>query len=66
VGCYGGYYLQADLLAGFEHGFFTRLWQGRGPEELAGYLSAGVTVHRPCQVHGARVLAAREAAPPLA
>ena len=61
VGCYGGYYLQADLLAGFEHGFFTRQWQGRGPEELAAYLSAGVSVHRPRQVHGNTVLAAREA-----
>ncbi len=61
VGCYGGYYLQADLLAGFEHGFFTRQWQGRTPEVLAGYLSAGVTVHRPRQVHGARVLAASAA-----
>ncbi|MFM2157889.1 MAG: peptidoglycan editing factor PgeF, partial [Cyanobacteriota bacterium] len=61
VGCYGGYYLQADLLAGFEHGFFTRQWHGRGPEELAGYLSAGVSVHRPRQVHSARVLAASDA-----
>ena len=49
VGCYGGYYLQSDLLqqAGFEHGFFTRLWQGREPDALAGYISAGVSVHRP-------------------
>ncbi|MEO1003875.1 MAG: peptidoglycan editing factor PgeF [Cyanobacteria bacterium J06638_7] len=58
VGCYGGYYLQAELLSGFEHGFFTRLWQGRDPEVLAGYLSAGVSVHRLRQVHGAVVLAA--------
>jgi YfiH family protein len=64
VGCYGGYYLQADLLAGFEHGFFTRQWQGRGPEELAGYLSAGVSVHRTRQVHGNTVLPASEANPP--
>jgi YfiH family protein len=64
VGCYGGYYLQADLLAGFEHGFFTRQWQGRGPEELAGYLSAGVSVHRTRQVHGNAVLPAREASMP--
>ena len=64
VGCYGGYYLQADLLAGFEHGFFTRQWQGRGPEELAGYLSAGVSVHRPRQVHGNLVLPASAAAGP--
>lgn len=64
VGTYGGYYLQADLLAAFEHGFFTRQWQGRDPEELAAYVSAGVTVHRPRQVHGAVVLPARAAAAP--
>ena len=61
VGCYGGYYLQSDLLAGFEHGFFTRQWQGRLPEQLAGYLSAGITVHRPRQVHSALVLPASAA-----
>ncbi len=63
IGCYGGYYLQADLLreAGFEHGFFTRRWQGRGPDELAGYLSAGVSVHRPQQIHGGTVLEASQA-----
>ena len=62
IGCYGGYYLQSDLLACFEHGFFTRQWQGRGPEVLAGYLSAGVSVHRPKQVHSALVLPASAAA----
>jgi YfiH family protein len=62
VGCYGGYYLQSNLLARFEHGFFTRQWQGRGPEVLAGYLSAGVTVHRPQQIHSAIVWAASTAA----
>ena len=61
VGCYGGYYLQADLLRRFEHGFFTRQWQGRGPEVLAGYVSAGVSVHRPRQVHSALVLPASAA-----
>ena len=64
VGCYGGYYLQADLLQAFEHGFFTRQWQGRGPEELAGYVSAGVSVHRPQQVHSAAVLPASAASAP--
>ncbi|MBM5799737.1 MAG: peptidoglycan editing factor PgeF [Cyanobacteria bacterium K_DeepCast_35m_m2_023] len=58
IGCYGGYYLYAELLAGFEHGFFTRQWQGRGPDVLAGYVSAGVSVHRPQQVHSATVLSA--------
>ena len=63
VGCYGGYYLTADHLhdAGFEHGFFTRRWQGRGPDELAAYLSCGVSVHRPQQVHGNLVLEASAA-----
>jgi YfiH family protein len=61
VGCYGGHYLHAELLTDFEHGFFTRQWHGRGPEVLAGYLSAGVSVHRPRQVHGALVLAASAA-----
>ncbi|MFZ0406848.1 MAG: peptidoglycan editing factor PgeF [Cyanobium sp.] len=61
VGTYGGHYLQADLLVEFEHGFFTRQWQGRGPGELAAYLSAGITVHRPQQIHSARVLRASEA-----
>ena len=63
IGCYGGYYLTSDLLhaEGFEHGFFTRRWQGRGPDELAGYLSAGVSVHRPQQVHGNVVLPASKA-----
>jgi YfiH family protein len=61
VGTYGGYFLQANLLADFEHGFFTRQWQGRGPEELAGYLSAGISVHRPRQIHSALVLPAGRA-----
>ena len=61
VGCYGGYYLQSDLLTDFEHGFFTRQWQGRGPEVLAGYVSAGVSVHRPQQIHSALVLPASAA-----
>ncbi|MCP9810246.1 peptidoglycan editing factor PgeF [Cyanobium sp. HWJ4-Hawea] len=61
VGCYGGYYLQSDLLADFEHGFFTRQWQGRTPEVLAGYVSAGVSVHRPQQVHSALVIPASQA-----
>ena len=63
IGCYGGYYLSSNLLEGygFEHGFFTRRWHGRGPDELATYLSAGITVHRPQQVHSNRVLEAHEA-----
>ncbi len=61
VGTYGGYYLQSDLLQGFEHGFFTRQWQGRDPAVLAGYVSAGISVHRPRQVHSSQVLAASAA-----
>jgi len=62
VGTYGGYFLQADLLADFEHGFFTRQWAGRGPDELAAAISAGVSIHRTRQIHGATVLGADEAA----
>lgn len=61
VGTYGGYYLQCDLLQSFEHGFFTRQWQGRLPEVLAAYVSAGVSVHRLRQVHSAVVLPASQA-----
>ena len=61
IGTYGGYFLQADLLQDFEHGFFTRRWNGREPAELITYLSAGVTVHRPKQVHSALVLEAHQA-----
>ncbi|MEB3334572.1 MAG: peptidoglycan editing factor PgeF [Cyanobacteriota bacterium] len=64
VGTYGGWFLQADPLAAFEHGFFTRQWQGRDPDELAGYLSAGVSVHRPRQIHSALVLQAHQAEGP--
>jgi len=61
IGTYGGYYLQCNLLAEFEHGFFTRLWHGRLPEELVGYVSAGVSVHRPQQIHSAEVVPASQA-----
>ena len=58
VGTYGGFFLQSDLLAGFEHGFFTRQWAGRPPEELVASLSAGVSVHRTRQIHSTIVLGA--------
>lgn len=61
IGSYSGYYLQCDQLADFEHGFFTRLWQGRSPEVLSGCLSAGVSVHRTRQVHGALIVPASAA-----
>lgn len=64
VGTYGGWFLQADLLRDFEHGFFTRQWQGRDPDALAGYVSAGVSVHRPRQIHSALVLPAHAASAP--
>ena len=63
IGCYGGYYLTCDLLtdSGFEHGFFTRRWNGRGPDVLAGVISAGASVHRPQQIHSNLVLDAAAA-----
>ena len=64
IGTYGGYYLQCNQLEEFEHGFFTRQWHGRGPEELVGYVSSGVSVHRPQQIHSALVLPAPQASQP--
>lgn len=64
VGTYGGYYLQCDLISDFEHGFFTRLWQERDPEVLAGVVSAGVSVHRLRQIHSAVVVEASRATTP--
>ena len=64
VGCYGGYFLQCDALKEFAHGFFTRHWSGRGPAELAGYLSPGLMVHRLRQVHGGAVVMAHDAMAP--
>ena len=63
IGCYGGYYLTSDLLtdSGFEHGFFTRRWNERGPDVLAGVISAGASVHRPQQIHSSLVLDAEAA-----
>lgn len=61
VGTYGGYHLQCDLLEGFEHGFFTRQWGGRGPHELSVAISAGISVHRVRQIHSATVLTAGQA-----
>ena len=64
VGCYGGYFLQCDALQGFAHGFFTRHWSGRSPEEMVGYMSPGVTVHRLRQVHGGTVVLAHDVVTP--
>jgi YfiH family protein len=64
VGTYGGHFLQADLLADFEHGYFTRQWHGREPQELVAAVSAGVSVHRPRQVHGGVVVPAAAAEQP--
>jgi len=61
VGTYGGTFLQADLLADFEHAFFTRQWAGRGPRELSAAISAGVSVHRTRQIHSAVVLGSDQA-----
>lgn len=61
VGTYGGYLLQSERLAAFEHGFFTRLWQGRDPEVLVCSLTAGSSVHRLRQVHGGVVVPASQA-----
>jgi polyphenol oxidase len=45
-------YLTCDLLADWQHGFFTRQFAPRDPQELTPVLSATATTHRLKQVHG--------------
>jgi polyphenol oxidase len=55
-------YLTCDLLADWQHGFFTRQFAPRDPQELTPVLSATATTHRLKQVHGNVVLTPSEIA----
>jgi polyphenol oxidase len=55
-------YLTCDLLADWQHGFFTRQFAPRDPQELTPVLSATATTHRLKQVHGNVVLTPTEIA----
>jgi polyphenol oxidase len=45
-------YLTCDLLADWQHGFFTRQFAPRDPQEITPVLSATASTHRLKQVHG--------------
>ena len=49
-------YLTCDLLADWQHGFFTRQFAPREPHEMTPILAATATTHRLNQVHGNVVL----------
>jgi len=53
-------YLTCDLLADWQHGFFTRQFAPREPHEIAPILAATATTHRLKQVHGNVVLTPTE------
>jgi polyphenol oxidase len=55
-------YLTCDLLADWQHGFFTRQFAPRDPQELTPVLSTTATTHRLKQVHGNVVLTPTEIA----
>lgn len=53
-------YLTCDLLADWQHGFFTRQFTPREPHELTPVLSATASTHRLKQIHGKVVLSPTE------
>jgi polyphenol oxidase len=55
-------YLTCDLLADWQHGFFTRQFAPRDPQEITPVLSAMASTHRLKQVHGNIVLTPTEIA----
>jgi polyphenol oxidase len=55
-------YLTCDLLADWQHGFFTRQFAPRDPQEITPVLSATASTHRLKQVHGNVVLTPTEIA----
>jgi polyphenol oxidase len=55
-------YLTCDLLADWQHGFFTRQFAPRDPQDITPVLAAAASTHRLKQVHGNVVLTPREIA----
>lgn len=53
-------YLTCDLLADWQHGFFSRQFAPRNPQEITPVLSATATTHRLKQIHGNIVLTPTE------
>lgn len=55
-------YLTCDLLADWQHGFFTRQFAPREPQEITPVLATAASTHRLKQVHGNIVLTTTEIA----
>jgi polyphenol oxidase len=55
-------YLTCDLLADWQHGFFTRQFAPRDPQEITPVLAQTATTHRLKQIHGNVVLTPTEIA----
>lgn len=55
-------YLTCDLLADWQHGFFTRQFAPRDPQDLTPILATSASTHRLKQVHGNIVLTPAEVA----
>jgi hypothetical protein len=53
-------YLTCSLFKDWQHGFFTKHFQGRSPSELVEVLNPDAQVYRVRQVHGNRVLTPSE------
>jgi polyphenol oxidase len=53
-------YLTCDLLADWQHGFFTRQFSPREPQKLTPFLAATASTHRLKQIHGKIVLTPTE------
>jgi YfiH family protein len=53
-------YLTCDLLADWQHGFFTRNFAPREPQEMTAVLAEGADTYRLKQVHGNTVLTPTE------
>jgi polyphenol oxidase len=53
-------YLTCDLLADWQHGFFTRQFAPRNPDQITPVLSATASTHRLKQIHGNVVLTPTE------
>jgi polyphenol oxidase len=53
-------YLTCDLLADWQHGFFTRQFNPREPHELTPVLDVNASTHRLKQIHGKIVLTPTE------
>ena len=57
---HGKQFLQSELLkqGGFTHGFFTKLWGGKPPEDLISCLNSKASVHYLKQIHSNYVVEA--------